>query len=192
MEEVKKKKPIFKRWWFWVIIVVVIFIAALSGGDDTSKPASTVKKETFNFSKAELTKENVAKAISSTFGKNELISVDVGTAKGVSTVIIVYDPKNALNEKALVTKAAISATDAMEILFKNPKTDKVLFWTQTNMVDAKGNSSKEKVINVTLTKGNAKDINWANFKPMVQLDYNKLFDIADDSFISPGITKNIK
>lgn len=197
-----KKKGELKKWGIGLIICLVGFIIAISSPDnkETSTTNNTntkinqndVKKNTFDFSKAELTKENIDKALVSVIDSNKYKGSDITVEKNKNIVDIYYNPGDVWDETGLMKSTANNAVNVMEVLFKNPKVDTVWFWTETTMVDAKGNSSNEKVVNVCLTKANAKDINWTKFKEMVMIDYNKLFDIADFKYIHPGILKKLK
>lgn len=217
---VKPKMKFSKKWWFGVVVVVIIIIGALGSGgseentntsnDTTSQPAAAdttttietkseeAKKEEpkkeleLDFSKVDLTKENITKAISKVVGENKLKSVDITVEDGKNIIDISYNPGDVWDEKALVKNNAVTATNVMEILFKNPKVDKIWVWTETEMQDAKGNNSMQQVVNVCLTKENAKDINWTNFKTKVANDYKALFNIADSSYIHPGIAKELE
>lgn len=157
-----------------------------------AKKEETVKEPVFDFSNSELTKENITKAIVDIVGKDKLKSVEITVENSKNIVDIAYNPGTVWDEKALVKNNAITATNVMEVLFKNPKVDKVWVWTETEMQDAKGNNSTQKVVNVALTKENAKDINWKNFKTKVVGDYKALFNIADSKFIHPGIAQKLK
>lgn len=201
----KTKKKFYKKWWFWVIALIIVGGIGSSGGEKENKdevkrtstqPVATEQKKEdtkkepeFDFSKSELTKENINKAISKVVGEDKLKSVDITVEKGKNIIDISYNPGTVWDEKSLVKNNAVTATNVMEVLFKNPKVDKIWVWTETEMQDAKGNNSAQQVINVCLTKENAKDINWTNFKTKVAGDYKALFNIADSSFIHPGIAK---
>lgn len=209
--EIKPKKKFYKRWWFWIIAIIIIGAIGNGGSkednnvtkDTSNHPVvaqennkepkkEEVKKEpVFDFSKSELTKENITKAISKVIGEDKLKSVDITVENQKNVVDISYNPGTIWNEKSLVENNAVTATNVMEILFKNSKIDKVWVWTETEMQDAKGNNSTEKVLNVCLTRENAKDINWTNFKDKVAGDYKALYNIVDSSFIHPGIAKEL-
>lgn len=208
--EMKPKKKFYKKKWFFVIVAILILRAIVGGGDEeksnvatdaASKPVVTdsttkeTKKEEpkkepeIDFSKVELTKENITKAIINTVGKDKLKNVEITVEGGKNIIDISYNPGTVWDEKSLVKNNAITSTNVMEVLFKNPKVDKIWVWTETEMQDAKGNDSVEQVVNVCLTKENAADINWPNFKNKVMGDYKALYNIADSSFIHPGIAK---
>jgi hypothetical protein len=139
-----------------------------------------------------ITKDNLKEVLKDVIPSDKFVKVDVSKEKSKCTVDIYFNPGDVWDEKALVKQSAITATDSYEVLFKNPKIDKVWFWTQTKMTDAKGNSSIDNVVNISLTKENAKGINWPEFKDMVLLDYNALFRIVDSYYIHPGVLKNLK
>lgn len=209
---VKSNKKIYKRWWFWVLAIIVIFALIPSEDNsnavdnDTTKqtssntnetkkeePKEEIKKEEpiFDFSTAELTEENIKKAVEKTLG-SKLKSATITIEKEKNIIDITYNPGDVWNEKSLVSGTANTAASLMEIMFTNEKVDKVWVWTETSMQDAKGNVQNENVVNVGLSKENAKDINWKNFKTMVSGDYNALFNIADSKFIHPAIAKNLE
>jgi hypothetical protein len=191
------------------IVSICLFLSALTANNkDTTnavtpinnsskqvinEPIETKNNEPkFDFTNADLTKENIQKAVEPVLKKGTLASVDYIIEKEKNIIDVFVDPGTTWDEKSLVKSNAVDAVAVMEILFKNPKVDKVWLWTKTDMTDPKGNTTKEDVVNVSLTKENAKDINWAKFKDMVYLDYNKLYNIADSFFIHPGIKKNLK
>lgn len=155
------------------------------------EPKVDPPKEKLDFSKMELTNENIEEVVKSLIG-DKLTSAGFITEDGKNILDITYNPGEVWDEKALVKDNANTSILLMESLFTNSKVDKVWVWTQTKMLDAKGNSSLESVINVSLTKENAKDVNWPKFKEMVNLDYNALYNISDSNFIHPAISKNLK
>jgi len=210
MENNKIKKKWYKRWYIWILIILVLMVVIPNTSDEAA-PVSTTnqtknpdppkdepkkeepKKEEpkIDFSSAELNNDNIKKAANTILG-SKLVSSELIVEEGKNIGDIIYDPGTFWDDKSLVTNNAVTATKLMELLFTNPKVDKIWVWTQTEMTDAKGNKSMDNVVNVCLTKENAKDINWPEFKEMVSLDYNALYNIADSKFIHPGIAKNIK
>lgn len=157
----------------------------------TPTPSPTPQKKA-EFKEMEVTKENVQAAIVGIVGNDKLKGVEITQEKGLTIVDVKFNPGTVWDEKMLVRTTATTAVNVMEVLFTNHKVDKVWVWTQTTMIDAKGNEETRDAINVSLTKENAKDINWPKFKQMVAGDYNALFNIADSKYIHPGIQKNLK
>lgn len=155
---------------------------------ETQKPTEQAQPE-FDFTKADLTKENVIKAISKAIPEKQITEVTIEQKDGGNIVDIHYNPGTEWSEKTLVQNSANRAVDIFEILLAHPQVTKAWVWTQNEMTDAKGNNSLQDVVNIALSKNNAKDINWKNFKPMVSNDYNKLFNIADSKYIHPAIQK---
>lgn len=202
------KKPIWKKKWFWIAIVLVVIISNITSNDKSEttppveKPAVSQNKDTdtkieepkktesYDFSKVDVTKDTVTKAVQSVY-PGEIKSIDITTEKGVLIVDITTVAKDPFSEKTLVKGFANTSVAIYEKLFTNPKVGKVWVWTATPMLDAKGNSSIEPVVNCALTKENAKDINWSEFKGMVMGDYNALFNIADGKFIHPAIASKL-
>jgi hypothetical protein len=159
----------------------------------TNKQGETKEEQPkYDFSNSDLTQDNVNKAISNIINSKKLKSIEINEEKGKQIIDIVYNPGDVWDENALVKNNAVIATDVMEVLFKNSKVDKIWVWTQTDMTDPKGNTKPENVVNVSLTKENAKDINWPKFKSMVRGDYKALHKIADSVYIYPGIASKLK
>lgn len=205
MNEQKIKKPLWKRWWFWVLIIALIGFA--NSKNDNSKnskvtstnnsssqnKSSTNEIDAFDFSNVEVTKDNVLKALNKIGNNNvKLESVELTEKDGQYIIDVFLYIDTAWDENHLVSIFSNNAVLIYEKLFTNQKVNKVWVWASTKMIDSKGNESKENIINCGLTRNNASDINWSNFKSMVQADYNNLFNIADSKFIHPGIAKNLK
>ncbi|KMT22972.1 hypothetical protein [Clostridium cylindrosporum] len=206
------RKPIWKKKWVWIVAVLLVIgaNANLTDNNKEQAPLATsttpkvekVKKEkkleeqkkveTFDFSKAEVNKENVLKAAKEVLGDTKISSVDINIEKGVTIVDVNTVIEDTWSEKTLVKGFANQSVKVYEKLFTNSKVGKVWVWTSTKMIDEKGNEKIEPVINCALTKENAKEVNWTNFKPMVIADYKNLFNIADGSFIHPAIAKKLK
>jgi hypothetical protein len=160
--------------------------------DKVKKDSAEIEKAKSEFATAKLNEDNIKKAVATVIKSEKLKEVTLTVEKGKNIVDVTYNPGDVLNEEALVKNNAITASNVMEILFQNPKVDKVWVWTETTMLDDKGNSEDENVVNVALSKENAEGINWPKFKETVLEDYNKLFDISDSKFIHPSISKVIK
>lgn len=156
------------------------------------EPVKKKEEPPFDFAKLPITEENVKKALEKTIDKDSLKGIVINNEKGKNIIDVTYKVETAFSETALVKGFANTSVKVMEILFKNPKADKVWVWCDATMTDAKGNNSKIPVLNVCVTKENAKDINWSNFKGLVKSDYNNLFNVADKHFIHPAIAKNLK
>jgi|GEM_PF-1688226 hypothetical protein len=189
----------------FAIFFVVVIIIGNSGSKPTEQVVSnevattqkpqntpTVVPKVFDYTKAQITKDAVAEAIKGVIPADKLKGIDIEKKSGKYVIDVTFNPGDVWDEKDLVSQTAVTACDIMQILFTNAKVQKVWLWTQTEMTDAKGNASDEDVVNVSLSRANAKDINWTNFKHMVSADYNALFNIADSSFIAPGIASKLK
>jgi len=149
-------------------------------------------EQVFNFESAAITKENIQLAISKLIDVEKISSIEVTNENEKNIVDIHFTPGTVWNEKDLVNQTCQNAIAVMEVLFTNSKIDKVWFWSETELTDAKGNSKTESVMNVALSKENAADINWIKFKDMVLLDYNSLLKIADSYVIHPAIREGLK
>lgn len=154
---------------------------------EETKKEEPKKVETPTLKGVELTVDNIKNAIKPFF-KNDF-KVTINEEKGKKIVDVTYDPGELFSNKSFLVNNAITATNVFEVLFTNESIDKGWVWTETELVDAKGNKSIQPVVNVALTKENVKDINWSEFKDMVKIDYNKLYNIADAKFIHPVLKK---
>ncbi|MHB8077405.1 hypothetical protein [Desulfosporosinus fructosivorans] len=149
------------------------------------------EQQQFDFAKAELTKDNIKKAISKIIPEQQITEITIEPKDGGNIVDIHYNPGAVWSAKTFVQGSATKAVEVFEILLTHPQITKVWVWSQNELADPKGNTKVEDVMNVALSKETAKDINWKNFKLMVSGDYNKLLDIADGKFIHPAITQEL-
>lgn len=160
-----------------------------------AKPKEQAKEQSkpaFDFSSAEINKDNVKKAASKVFNSSKITNINITENNGLYSVDLTYRIETSWDEKALVQESAQNAVDLMQILFKNPAISEVRYWTETSMEDAKGNTSEQQVVNFGMTKENAKDIKWDNFKQLVLESYKNLIKVTDKYYIAPGILKELK
>lgn len=128
---------------------------------------------------------------------NSLVKIDVFENLGTKEtsldkiVHIYYKPKSVWDEKGMVRDTASKALNSMKVLFTNPEITHIVFWTLGDFTDSYGKTSESTAIRVGLKSTTASKINWDNFIPMVEVDYNKLFDIADDKYVHPAIAKKL-
>jgi len=181
---------------FIIIIAAIVLLFNVLGSlgkKDNDISNSVEVTSSFDFSSAELTKKNILKAVSPVLGSTySPVSADVTKENGRLIVDVFFTIKTSWNEDDLVDTYARKAVGVFREMFTNPNVDKVWVWCKTNMIDPKGNESLDNVINCSLTKENASDINWDNFSGMVSANYSRLFKIADGSFIHPGIKRKLK
>src|SRR3989344_6590120 len=102
-------------------------------------------------------------------------------------VFITYNPKSVLDEKDFVKMSADTIVAVSESLFKHPKVGFVRVWTEGSFSDQYGKQETISAVKLGLSKKTADKIQWDNFKDLVQVDYNKLLDIADEKTIHPAV-----
>lgn len=128
---------------------------------------------------------------------NSLVKIDVFDNLGTKDtsldkiVHIYYKPKSVWDEKGMVRDTASKAINSMKVLFANSEITHIVFWTLGDFTDSYGKTSESTAFRVGLKSATASKINWDNFIPMVEVDYNKLFDIADDKYVHPAIAKKL-
>lgn len=154
---------------------------------EKTKKEEPKKAEASTLKGVELTVDNIKNAIKPYF-KNDF-KVTINEEKGKKIIDVTYNPGEVFNDKSFLVSNSLTATNVFEVLFTNETIDKAWVWTETEFIDAKGNKSIQPAVNVALTKENAKDINWSEFKDMVKIDYNRLYNIADEKFIHPSLKK---
>lgn len=208
----KKKKSILKSKWIWIFIILIIILAVIFKISNTkslttkepplsnttvkieesSKESSQTEQknssQTFNFSEAEVNKDNVIKSIEGILENTEITSVDVNIETNSKSIDVYTFIETNTDSKNLISMATSNSINIYEILFKNLDVSKVNVFTSTKMKDEKF----EPIFNCSLSRKSASNINWSNLKNTAINDYTKLFNIADKSFIDSNIIKEIK
>lgn len=106
-------------------------------------------------------------------------------------VHIYFKPLSIWNEEEIVSQASEKAIKSMKLLFSNSSITHIVFWTLGDFTDSYGNTKEETALRVGLDITTAKKINWDTFIPMVELDYKKLFEIADEKYVHQSIAKTL-
>jgi hypothetical protein len=146
------------------------------------------KPPVIDVSSMELTQENIDQVLTELFEPNQYIGAFIYG----NDIEVTYNPgENVWDEKDLVRRSANQAVKVYTTLFKNPSIQQVIFYTQTNLTDSKGNTTAETVINFRMSKENARDINWPKFTDMVKTDYKALIRVADNTTIHPAISNKL-
>lgn len=104
---------------------------------------------------------------------------------------IYFKPLSIWNEEEIVSQASEKAIKSMKLLFSNPNITHIVFWTLSDFTDSYGNTKEETALRVGLDITTAKKINWDTFIPMVEIDYKKLFEIADEKYVHQAIAKTL-
>lgn len=202
------EKQFYKQWWFWtimaIIVVVIIFgdgngkakttstsqTATQSSATDSSSSASTSNDQSeyksIDFSTAQLTEDNVRKAVDQKWFLKKADSVKVDN--GNITVSIFY--KNYSNVKSLLENAQPDSADVFEALFKNKNVNQVTYVAQVGSNDKYGNTIKKTAITCTLTKDEADKISeWKNFK---KDEVKQYFEVVKYSLGSENDVQGLK
>lgn len=148
--------------------------------------------EKIDFSKAELTKENVIKLLE----ELDSLYLESEDIKEVSfdepgEVWIKSSPEYFWDEKQLVKQTGIGMVKISRELFKNPNVKAVVISVWTSFVDQYGKESDERALSIRWTREVNDKVDYKNFKNMVISDYKKAFEIATSYTIHPGIAKEI-
>lgn len=106
-------------------------------------------------------------------------------------VHIYFKPLSIWNEEEIASQASEKAIKSMKLLFSNPNITHIVFWTLGDFTDSYGNTKEETALRVGLDITTAKKIDWDTFIPMVELDYKKLFEIADEKYVHQAIAKTL-
>lgn len=193
------KKLFHKKLMLWIMIISIMIAIAGCGKQTANnpKPKTTataqktkqteakVPEKIFDFATAELTKDNINKAIEATDNSMSDKITDIKINNNNVTVVV-YD-KDILSAKTYLELIQPNSADVFKVLFKNKNIKQVVYQSDVDTDDKYGNSSKQTAITCTLTKQNADKIkNWDNFKgePMSQY-YNVVdFNLAPESQIS--------
>ncbi|MDI6711450.1 MAG: hypothetical protein QME76_12350 [Bacillota bacterium] len=186
------------------LLGVALIVLAVLGGCGGAPPNGATTAPQVDWPTADVTSENVKAAIGGLDDpghavkvKGHLVSVDVTDHAGTDDpgdkiVTVVIDPGEVWDETHFLKIAGGSATAAMEVLFKNPKVQRVVFEAQTTMVDQYGKSNKETGARIMLERATADKIDWKGFKDKQLVAYTSIYDIADDWDVHPGILAKAK
>lgn len=180
-------------------VVIIIFLIVLwhiiPSSNNTNKQTSSTEtvqtsEQKFKFSGADLTEDNIKKAMLQVqyVDLKDIISVKVYDGNKIK---INFDIEGQSNEKRLMEASASEFTEISEVLFKNPGVGSIDFWVNTGMEDGKGNISKQPVIEFVLSSKNEYNINWNNFKDLVYKDYKNLLKVVDSYYIAPAISNKL-
>ncbi|MDD3960123.1 MAG: hypothetical protein PHF65_08035 [Oscillospiraceae bacterium] len=199
------KKPFYKKWWFIVIVVLVglgIIGSLINQGDDgeiNTEETTTATEQTTGIAESKSTTEEKANFEDMTEEEIlEAISVDIADENGmeymessISTSIVKIKVGTMWDEDHLMSKSAVCTVDLIEQIFEHTNADRIKVFFYVTMIDAKGNESEDTAVSYLILKEEAADINYENFRDMV-LDYNKLIAISEETYIHPGIKKNLE
>jgi uncharacterized membrane protein YraQ (UPF0718 family) len=177
----------------WFIAICVYAVVSPDNETIVDKPAAkVVHHKTINVATMDLTESNVEKVAESVIPNNKIVKTTVVPGVNDAIVSVHFKLGDEWNEKFLVKDTANKAVLIFQELFKNPNISKIGVFGNAEMVDAKGNECDQDVISFDLSKENAKDIKWSNFKSMVASDYKSLINVADSYYINPSIKNKLK
>jgi len=203
-------KKILKIAGIALVVFIVIGLLASGNGDKSSsvkeafkegeeKAKETIKQE---FKDQEVTEESVKSALAdlediSVMSEDEITQVKIVENAGTEdipddkVVYAYFRPKSVWDEKDILNMTAGTAVAVMRRLFVHPKITSITVWVEGDFTDQYGKTETATAARVGLDKSTANKIDWDNFRDMVLVDYNKLFDIADTQYIHPAIQKNL-
>jgi len=153
----------------------------------TSTPSNEVTED---YVRSVLTSNNII--YKDSLGEIKILD-NLGTENNPTDKIvhIYFKPLSIWDEKEIVSQASEKAIKSMKLLFSNPNITHIVFWTLSDFTDSYGNTKEETALRVGLDIATAKKINWDTFIPMVEVDYKKLFEIADEKYVHQAIAKTL-
>lgn len=200
--EPAEKKPIYKRGWF-IGLIVILGLAAFGnwvGDEETANttveqtaakeepPKKEPKLEKFDFSNAEITEENVKKAIEPILGSADEIIVKVDD----EGIYITEYQKQILSERSIVKQSTRNAVQIGKELYSNPKTNEVWYSLESILMDKKGAEERGQLIGVSFNRESIDGVNWDNMISMVSNDPMKVQNIAQSYLLLPFLQEALK
>ena len=194
--EPAEKKPIYKRGWF-IGLAVILGLAAFGNGDEetantaveqTEEKEESPKKEKFDFSNAEITEENVKKAIEPILGSADEITVEVDD----EAIYITEYQEQILSERLIVKQTTRNAVEIGEELYSNPETNEVWYSLESTLMDKKGAEERGKLIGASLNRESIDGVNWDNMISMVSNDPIKVQNITQSYSLQPFLQEALR
>lgn len=194
--EPAEKKPIYKRGWF-IGLVVILGLAAFGNGDEetantaveqTEEKEESPKEEKFDFSNAEITEENVKKAIEHISGNADEITVKVDD----EDIYITEYQEQILSERLVVKQTTRNVVEIGKELYSNPKTNEVWYSLESTLMDKKGAEERGKLIGASFNRESIDGVNWDNMISMVSNDPIKVQNITQSYSLLPFLQEALK
>lgn len=197
-----RRKPTWKKWLAWVGVAFVLMIIGAVKMPPSSAPASshnekTDFKQTFAWETADVTEETIRTVFKQTksvhLPKNatSIQVVDNALKPGHKDVAIFYDPGRFVKESSLVFDVGSTFIRTCEILYKNPKVEKVSINAVSTMIDQYGKSSTGVIIRLVFTRETINNIDWKGLSDRHVIDPGNIYRISDFYYIHPSILKNV-
>lgn len=152
------------------------------------------------FSKQPLTPESVTRAVSGlenssyrvklkTVRKVEIFEHAGAEEPNAKIVHVKYPQGSTWDTEDARKSAAATSLAAFEVLFKHPDVYEVVMWTEGEFIDAYGNKTTDTAMRVSMHREKATKVNWEGLRDLVLLDYKKLFNVAELSFLHPAMRR---
>lgn len=193
--EPTEKKPIYKRGWF-IGLVIILGLAAFGNRDEeainNTVEQTEVKEERveekFDFSNAQITEENVKKAIEPILGSADEITVKVDD----EAIYITEYQEQILSERLVVKQTTRNVVEIGKELYSNPKTNEVWYSLESTLIDKKGAEKRGKLIGASFNGESIDGVNWDNMISMVSDDPIKIQNITQSYSLLPFLQESLK
>lgn len=187
----KQKKPFYKKWWFWVL-VFFFFLACASSNVQKTKTTETAPV-------AEATTQEEPKEEPQEEGKDPITAIideqgfsysdlDVIQNNGLVKISLHYDDTS-WDETDFCRECMSDYINICSKAYQIEGIEKVEYSVFVDLMDAKGNESKDKGFSMSMTKSVFDTYNWENIK------YNpssyKQIESDADIYIHPGIKAKV-
>ena len=187
----KQKKPFYKKWWFWVL-VFFFFLACASSNVQKTKTTETAPV-------AEATTQEEPKEEPQEEEKDPIIAIideqgfsysdlDVIQNNGIVKISLHYDDTS-WDETDFCRECMSDYINICSEIYQIDGIEKFEYSVFVDLMDAKGNESKDKGFSMSMTKSVFDTYNWENIK------YNpssyKQIESDADIYIHPGIKAKV-
>lgn len=187
----KQKKPFYKKWWFWVL-VFFFFLACASSNVQKTKTTETapVAEATTQEEPKEEPQEEEKDPITAIIDEQgfSYSDLDVIQNNGIVKISLHYDDTS-WDETDFCRECMSDYINICSKAYQIEGIEKVEYSVFVDLMDAKGNESKDKGFSMSMTKSVFDTYNWENIK------YNpssyKQIESDADIYIHPGIKAKV-
>ena len=178
-----------------IVVVIVIVIIAIVGNGEEEVPQ-------IPFYQQPITENSVREAVENLTGlKVELDNITFIEVNPYAPTIeipddmivnIHYKSDMFWVGKHEMGSAVLTAIEAMEVLFENPKVAKVVMWREIEVVDRYGATSTVLGVRIAMDRETAdKIVDWKHIRDEAILDFNTFFDLAELQYIHPALRREL-
>lgn len=101
--------------------------------------------------------------------------------------------RNPYDEDTFIRDSSMYALKAAKDIYENcPEVNKIYFEFDMKFMDKYGKESVSKAFGFYYEREMAEKVNYDNFKNMVLVDYNKMWNVINTTYIDPVVTRGLK